>query len=253
MSAETENKFCFTCGGEYDERFIDKPCPECGRQWGKKPQSQKTEEEKYEAVKVAESRDIPKEYIGVEWSRELLEKDKKKIVNDLNFRRYCNQLEKIHDLFSNGFVPNKSAIIMAPPGYSKVTWAYSCMQQALESKHSVTWLLDTIEVKRLLVLASENPRYRLYNKINYDDYIMSDVCFITVTKTEYNADSFKVIQEILDRRSRKGLATFVISRFDLADMSRHDYKHHFKAIMDLQGNQNPLKYPAIISYFETLI
>ena len=26
-------KMCFTCGGNYNKDFVDKPCPECGRQY----------------------------------------------------------------------------------------------------------------------------------------------------------------------------------------------------------------------------
>ena len=253
MANEKYSKECFTCGGYYDDRFKDEPCPECGR-WGKgTPVATEIAEKKEDVIKVAEVLDIPREYQGIEWSRELLQRDHRDEMDNINFQRYCNQLEKIHELFGMGIVPNKSAFITAPPGYSKITWAYSCMQLAIARNHSVDWLLDTIEVKRLMVLASENPKYKLYNKVDYDQYMIADVCFITVTKTEYSQDSFKVIQEILDRRSRKGLATFILSRFDFKAVSRKDYLHHFDAIIDRNGNQNPLKYPAFITYWKSLM
>ena len=78
---------------------------------------------------------------------------------------------------------------------------------------------------------------------------MADVCFITVTKTEYRYDSYSTILEIIDRRARKGLATFIISRFDLKQLARRDYNKQFLAIRDYNGRDNDLKYPAIIQYW----
>ena len=78
---------------------------------------------------------------------------------------------------------------------------------------------------------------------------MADVCFITVTKTEYRYDSYSTILEIIDRRSRKGLSTFVISRFDLKQLARRDYDKHFLAIRDYNGHDNDLKFPVIVQYW----
>lgn len=90
-----------------------------------------------------------------------------------------DQLEKINNIFVEKLLPQKSAFIIAPAGYSKMTFAYSCMQRALDAGFSVAPLLDTVELKRVLVLASENVHYKIDGRISYDDYIMADICFVT--------------------------------------------------------------------------
>ncbi len=241
--------FCFTCGGNFDERYVDVPCPECGKQYKASANVLLEVKPSEEFIQSAKELSIPDFYIGKTWNAERLRKDNQDIIGDLTFQRYIQQLSKIHDIFSDGRIPNKSGIIIAPPRMSKMLWAYSCMQQALEHGYTVNWLLDTIELKRLLVLAGDKPDYKLYNKISYDDYIMADVCFITVTKTEYRYDSYSTILEIIDRRSRKGLSTFVISRFDLKQLARRDYDKHFLAIRDYNGHDNDLKFPVIVQYW----
>lgn len=237
---------CFTCGGEYHPDYLDNPCPECGRIYGKISLEEKKDDKEF--ITKAKNLDIPGEYIGVKWSKEILLKNKSEEASNRNFIRFVDQLDKVQTLFDVGRIPAKSAMIIAPSGYSKVTWAYSCMQLALEHGFSVAPILDTIELKRLLILASENPKYKLYKTVDYDDYILSDICFVTVTKTDFCLDAWRVILEIIDRRSRKGLPTFIISRFDIETISKRDYEGHFKSFVDYNGNQNSLKYPAIIKY-----
>lgn len=72
-----------------------------------------------------------------------------------SYIKYLDQLEKINNIFVEKLLPQKSAFIIAPAGYSKMTFAYSCMQRALDAGFSVAPLLDTVELKRVLVLASE--------------------------------------------------------------------------------------------------
>ena len=107
-------------------------------------------------------------------------------------------------------------------------------------------LLDTCEVKRALILACENPRYQINKYLSYEDYIYSDVMFITVTKLYVKNEAYQVIEEILDRRSRKGLSTFILSRASLEDISARDIKGDFKAIKT--DGLDDCKYPAIIRY-----
>ena len=159
------------------------------------------------------------------------------------------QLEKINGVFAGGQVPAKSAIIIAPAGYSKMVFAYSCMQHAATAGFSVAPILDTVELKRFLTLAGDNPQYKLYNKLTYEDYIMSDVLFVTVTKLPAHEWAYQSVEEILDRRTRKGLSTFVISRFSLAEISKKDYSNQFSAIA-LAMSADSMKYPAVIRYRE---
>lgn len=246
-----ERKHCFMCGGF---GFLDKTCPECGMEATRSSLNLDKKENVEEFVEKIKGTDIPAVYHGVFWNREILERDNKEKlkqynntgINDELFVRYCAQLEKINDIFASDQIPHKSAIIIAPAGYSKITFAYSCMQRALNAGFTVAPLLDTGELKRALILASENPKYLINKSLSYDDYILSDVMFITVTKLYTRGEAFQVIEEVFDRRSRKGLSTFIISRFNLEEMSRNDNKGDFMAIKKIARDE--YKYPAIIQY-----
>lgn len=235
---------CYTCGGH---GFKSKDCPECGRKaismnLHKEPEKAKT------LITSAKNILIPQEYIGVEWSRSKMEHTHMEDMKDPMFKRFLDNLEKMHAIFASGKLSSKSAVIIAPPQYGKVTFAYSCMQFALLHNFKVASLLDTQEVKRLITLAAERPKEQ-YLGISYEDYINSDVVFITVTKTTYRNSAYQVIQEMLDKRSRRGLATFFISRYNLATLSLWDSTNTFGFIKDYNGTENSLKYPAILNYW----
>lgn len=242
----SENGYCFVCGGN---GFNDKDCPSCNKIANNKSLNLDLREDTTEFVAKIDSFGIPGKYRGIVWDAEMLKNTKQGKLNDHNFLRFAEQLQKINNLFVKGLLSPKSAIIIAPAGYSKMTFAYSCMQRALDNGFSVAPLLDTIELKRLLVLASENPIYKLYNTISYDEYLMSDVMFVTVTKMKQRSWAYEVIQEILDRRTRKGLSTFIISRYNLAEMSQRDYSNQFDALASAVS-EDSFKYPAVILYEE---
>lgn len=252
--------YCFTCGGE---GLFDEVCPECGHP--SKLESINTSNRKESNIVVKKFTEeyskgrplIPSKYQGVAWHRSILEKDNtdklpskysdKSAPDDRMFIRYLDQLEKINYIFANGSIPGKSAIIIAPAGYSKETFAYSCMQRALEAGFTVAPLLDTTEAKRLLVLASERVDYKLYNTIKYDDYITSDVVFLSVTHMYNRFESYSIIEEILNRRSRLGLSTFILSRYPLDDIYRWDKSNSLEVMKNGKSNDMQ-KLPAVIQY-----
>jgi hypothetical protein len=246
-------KHCFTCGGQ---GFIDKECPECGREPRNKSLNLDKMENVQEFVKKINNTMIPSKYHGVFWSKDILEREYSSKLSKYNdtgfddqlFIGYVAQLDKINTIYSENRLPHKSAIIIAPAGYSKITFAYSCMQRALNAGYSVAPLLDTSEVKRALILSSENVRYKINGYLSYEDYIMSDVMFVTVTKLYTYGEAYQVIQELIDRRSRKGLSTFILSRFSLNELSQTDRSHSFEAIKKV--SYDAFKYPAIIQYKE---
>ena len=244
---------CFTCGGQ---GFPDKICPECGREPKNESLNLDKMENTSDFVKKINDTMIPSKYHGVFWKKEALELANSSKLSKYNetgyydrlFQRYTAQLDKINAIYAEGRIPHKSAIIIAPAGYSKVTFAYSCMQRALQAGFTVAPLLDTCEVKRALILACENVRYKINGVLSYEDYIMSDVMFVTVTKLYTHTEAYQIIEELLDRRSRKGLSTFIISRFSLNEMANSDRTGSFKAIEKVCTDC--LKYPAIIQYVE---
>lgn len=236
--------FCFTCG---NAGFPDKECPMCGRRATLSSMNLDFREDTPVLLEKLDRFGIPGKYHGIMWDAEILLHSFPDKENDYAFQHYVQQLNKIHQLFVDGTISPKSAIIIAPAGYSKMTFAYSCMQLALDKGLTVAPFLDTLELKRLLVLAGENPRYKLNGKVDYDSYIMSDVLFVTVTKLGARQSSYEVIEELLDRRARKGLGTFVLSRFSLTEMSRRDESGEFEALTTARS-EDSFKYPAVIRY-----
>lgn len=236
---------CQTCGSSYDPRFVDTPCPECGKQYGHIPKPVPKPAQKIESDKLAF---IPKHYVGREWSKTLLLEEKKLDKNQNFLNKFANILDVIHTSFSKGKLPTRSAIIVAPPRYSKITWAYSCMQLAEQKGLSVAPLLDTVELKRFMLIAAERPFHQIYKTIDYEEYLTADVCFITVTKTFKNQEAFRIILEILDSRSRKGLPTFIISRFTVEVLSKWDTNGHFKSLLEDYMVEDPYKNPIICQY-----
>jgi len=239
-----EDGYCYVCGGK---GFDDRECPSCGRP----PRSVGIDfNDAVQTEKFVEKIDrfgVPGQYRGEFWSAEVLRKHFPEKERDFAFQKFVGQLEKVHNVFVRGLLSDKSAIIIAPAGYSKEIFAYSCMQHALNAGLSVAPYLDTIELKRLLVLAGEQPAYRLFGKVGYDDYIMSDVCFVSVTKLPQREWAYNAIQELVGRRGRKGLSTFVISRFNLDEISRRDRSNQF-GVISMADSVDDLKYPAVISY-----
>lgn len=238
--------YCFVCG---NNGFLDKDCPSCGKPARRKSFNLEDEKHASEFIEKVSITDIPERYMGVIWDSEILKESKSEKENDFSFKSFVEQLEKINGVFAGGQVLAKSAIIIAPAGYSKMVFAYSCMQHAATAGFSVAPILDTVELKRFLTLAGDNPQYKLYNKLTYEDYIMSDVLFVTVTKLPAHEWAYQSVEEILDRRTRKGLSTFVISRFSLAEISKKDYSNQFSAIA-LAMSADSMKYPAVIRYRE---
>lgn len=242
-SMVSKSGFCYVCGGK---GFVDKVCPACKHPMVKKA-IDFTKVDTEEFRKQIKELHIPDQYSGVVWDGEVLKHYKTSDQNNSGFDKYVAQLDKIHSTFASKRLPQKSAIIISPVGYSKRTFAYSCMQRALLNGWTVTPILDTIELKRLLVLSADKPTYKMYSCIDYDTYMTADICFVEVTKLPAHAYAAPVIQEILDRRGRMGKCTFVLSNFSLEEMSKFDSFGSFAAIKN-QGVVDNYKYPAIIPF-----
>lgn len=258
------SKYCFTCGGQ---GLVDCVCPECGHapagSSSKLPKmdsfSQVKANTETTLVEEGSVEIIQPAYKGVFWNRRILENDNTEKLpekfdiagryNDRLFVRFLDQLTKLDDIFKGGGVPNKSVYVIAPPGYSKTVFAYSCMQYALANGYSVAPLIDTIELKRLLVLASEKLDYKLYSRFTYDDYMTSDVVFVTVTHTYYRYDAYSVLDELINRRARMGLATFIISRYTLKTLYKWDKYNSLDSLKNSNSKDNR-KYPSVVAYVE---
>lgn len=255
--------YCFTCG---NKGLLNKVCPECGHPKVSDTLSRLDKINNFDdlGAKTTDSisdtdsfKLIPDCYDGVFWSRKKIENDYTEKLpekfdipnasNDRLFVHFLDQLSKINNIFRQGGIPNKSVYIIAPPGYSKTIFAYSCMQYALANNYSVAPMIDTIELKRLLILAAENLNYKLYDKFSYDEYLTSEVVFITVTHTYYRYDAYSVLEEIINRRSRLGLSTFIISRYSLNTLYKWDKFNTLDSLKN-SNSKDCRKYPAVVMY-----
>lgn len=247
--------------------MVDKVCPECGHAPAGSD-SKLSQMSSFSQVKANTETTLVEEgsaeivqpaYKGIFWNRRILENDNTEKLpekfdiagryNDRLFVRFLDQLTKIDGIFKEGGIPNKSVYIIAPPGYSKTVFAYSCMQHALANRYSVAPLIDTIELKRLLVLASEKLDYKLYGRFSYDDYMSSDVVFVTVTHTYYRYDAYSVLDELINRRARLGLATFVLSRYSLKTLYKWDKLGSLDSLKN-SSSKDGRKYPSVVAYVE---
>lgn len=247
--------------------MVDKVCPECGHAPAGSD-SKLSQMSSFSQVKANTETTLVEEgsaeivqpaYKGIFWNRRILENDNTEKLpekfdiagryNDRLFVRFLDQLTKIDGIFKEGGIPNKSVYIIAPPGYSKTVFAYSCMQHALANGYSVAPLIDTIELKRLLVLASEKLDYKLYGRFSYDDYMSSDVVFVTVTHTYYRYDAYSVLDELINRRARLGLATFVLSRYSLKTLYKWDKLGSLDSLKN-SSSKGGRKYPSVVAYVE---
>lgn len=250
MSSENKKlvlgKHCFVCG---NNGFFDKDCPSCGRVAKNKSLNLDKRDDANEFVTKAGMQVVPDHYKGVIWNAETLRSTKPEKEKDLTFQRFVEGLDAVNNVFAKGVLSRQSAMIIAPAGFSKVTLAYSCMQRAVDNGFSVAPLLDTVEIKRILTLAGENPNYKFGGKLSYDDYVYADVLFATVTKLPAREWAYEVIQELIDRRARVGLSTFILSRYDLSEITKRDYANQFSSITTAVS-EDGCKYPAIIRYRE---
>lgn len=244
MNEFSDKEYCSDCGNHGQEGG----CPTCGRQENQITLQDIDQKEVKQFLSRSSYINIPEQMIGVDWSKAVFWESKPSdMKKDKWLQTYVDSLDKVHDMFRSGLIYGQSLMVISPPTFSKETWAFSCMQNALFHKHSVAPLLDTFECKRLLVLSGENPHYKLNHKYGYDDWITADVMFVSITKTQYCREASFVIRELLTRRSRQGLGVIFLSEYPIDVLNQAEGLN--QDAMQATGLRiNKLKYPALIEY-----
>lgn len=227
------HRSCGRCGGINTTKEI---CPECGRL----PTTSIVGKSAFVPLD-----EIPKYYQGKVWDAKVFWRYHQELKSDMQAQEFVSQLEKVYKLFASGKLPTRSAIISAPTTFSKLTWCYSCMQAALAFGYTVAPVLDTSELKRLVVLSTEKSYS--YNEMSLDEYLSKDIVFVSVTKTEQRKGSASIIVDLLDKRARLGKPTFFISRYSIYELSYWDRVGDFAQIKSDEDSGDPLKIPAIIT------
>lgn len=239
-------KHCFQCGN----KGTKEGCPGCGRVSSEisieKMPKEVADEARYKFKAVR----IPEGYMNSSWSLETFWKGREGARYDTALIRFANSLNRMITTFAEGSIPNKSAYIIAPFGYSKCTFAYSCMKHAIDNGYSVAPMLDTGELKQLFTGSTTQSHCMLYHTWDINDIILADVCFVTVMKEYLHLDAFLTIQDLIDRRSRFDKPTFAISAFSLEEISGWDKYKSYKKLLTTTDSSNALKYPLIVEYKE---
>lgn len=245
--------FCIQCGGY---GLYGEECPRCGKSRKALQLSRIGEQE----IEMLEQRmdyvSIPDNYKGVEWSYDIFWSCHPEFIDDEGRKdreldSKVDFLTKVNSLYGQGALPPASIIYVSPPHMGKMVWAYSCMQHALKNGYTVAPIYDTLELAGFLSAGSRNPRYRLYNKLTLEEYMLTDVVFITVSKTDYRKEAHYVIREILDRRARLGKGTNFISEFGIEEFASSDDTGYIFRILDRNlKNINGFKVPSYLAFKE---
>ena len=233
---------CFKCNSE----GLIGGCPDCGQEMLLGVRYK----EKDITNKELDNLLVPRFYKSNRWNITTLKEHYIDYVGGYDFDRYCEQLEKGYKIFSSGALPNTSMLICSPIGYSKTTWAYSCIIKAYEHQYNVTPVIDSSQLKRLLVTASEKPsRTFVHDGFNLQQYLSSDILFVTVTKGPEYVYAFEVIIQILDIRSRLDKPTIILSDYSQRDLIVFDHRRMLERLITAKGTINPYKYPASIAFY----
>lgn len=237
--------------GDYGptEEGVDK-CPKCGRP-RQRFAREIPEETTREMIEREKRGRVPQEYKNNPWSLKKFKDANGHRWSD-RMKDYAETLDKIFQIYKKGSLPRGSGFFCSPSTYAKITWAMSCMQEAEDHGFTVAPMLSTLEANRLVVLSGQKSFDYKICGVTYDEYIESDVLFITVTKTVYRKAASAVIREIVDARSRRGLSTMVLSEFGTKEISDWDDTGMFdRALGSLLGD-NPRKSLDRLEFVEVL-
>lgn len=228
---------CYLC----QDKGLSRGCPNCGKTIEMKSQITKPEV----LTKVLSINAIPAYYKDNTWDSSILIDTHPNVSKDL-INLYCKQLDSLYNIFKKGHLPRESAFILAPRGFGKRTLAYSCMTLALRNGFTTCPILDNTEIKRINILSGDRPEKNNFLSLpTLEELLTADVLFCT---TDY--DNFKValrtFESIIDKRSRYGKVTFILSRYNLNDMSFFE-GNNYRSLQNFTKFNNTLKYPIQIS------
>lgn len=215
-------------------------CPTCGMEiMLDKPVLNVTEDNLEEVA-------IPQFYQRNTWSKKTFLESHMGDRAGALVERYAESLDRIHNIFCSGKIPDKSCIVVAQHGMGKMVWAYSCIQTAMSHGYSVVPILDNTQYKRLNIISSDRISSKiLKQKYTIEDYNTADVMFLTIDPDNFQG-SYRTVESLLSKRSRNGKSTFILSRYSVEQMSLLDYSATFRKTIEANVSQDRNKYVVII-------
>lgn len=191
---------------------------------------------------------IPTFYRGRVWDKNEIIQAHKDLDGKNQFNSFVSQLDKVHKMFMEGNIPSSSAIIIAPRKFSKQIWANSCIQFGMQTGHKMLPVMSSNLIKVAMANMFDRPNSQVLKNIGYtiDDLMTADCLFVNIDSGWQHVNAFSLIDELMCMRSNFDRPTFFLSRFDISELTKGDYKNTFKDAIDIGADVNRLRYPAII-------
>lgn len=194
---------------------------------------------------------IPKYYVSNKWDPAILVNDHGAYCDDVDFNKYVDNLNICYHDLSAGKLPKISALISSPVGYGKTTWAYNCMLQAKANNFTVAPLVDTAQIRRLLLIATERPEWHnTINGFSYNEFINSDFMIVCISTGPEYVYAYETIVNLVNIRSRNDKATLFLSNYSIRELVSQDKKQLLIKLLNGGTNVDPLKYLKKIEFIE---
>lgn len=191
---------------------------------------------------------IPEYYRGKIWDKNIFMEYHNGDKDLSHVKHILSQMEKIHNIFINGKIPNKSIIMIAPKQYSKQIWAYSCIQFAHKNGYKVFPVMSSDLVKRVMTNMIEKQNSKFLKELGYnlEDILTADCLFVNIDTSWQRIQAYQVIDDLMCKRSNFDRPTIFLSRFGVDELCKADYDGTFKRSIVSDNTYNRLRYPAVI-------
>lgn len=232
---------CLVCR----DKGREEGCPKCGRE------TRITGNEVSRDITLTELNrmQIPRHYTKKKWDPLILKEDHSDYIDNIDFNNYVGQLNRVLEhLEKGGTIPN-SAIITAPMGSGKTTWAYNCMLELLKNNIQVPPLISTSQLKAMQTKAYERPTWQnKWQDFTYIEYIEADVLFVAVTKGPEYVYATRLLIDIVDIRSRMSKPTVILSDWSITNLISSDKTGMLYSMLKGGTNVDPYKYLTNIKF-----
>lgn len=161
--------------------------------------------------------EIPEIYKNEPLSMADLQVTLMKTQSPLTTEKFMQSLNEILESIREGSLSHSSYLIHIPQdsGINDIHLVYQFMVQALVKGLTATPFYDSY----VFDYFSKHYRYNVEgNKrfpITYDDYLNKDICFIKYRAGVVTNRDIQIVNNLIDQRAMLGLATFVISPYNL--------------------------------------
>lgn len=221
-------------------------CPKCGKEYALLGNDKiKT------PIGVIRDLGVPKHYLKEKWNSVILRQDHEVYIDDADFDNYVNQLDACINILKEGRLPVMSALVTSPIGYGKTTWAYNCILEANSHNFTTVPLVDTGQLRRMFLTASENPSWvNKFANHNYNDYLYADLLIACVSNGPEFIYAYETIVNIVTIRSRLEKPTIFLSNYSANELMKEDKRRQLYKLLSGGTNVDPYRYLVNIGFQE---